>query len=343
MSRAMSAGRWPPSVSVSIAMAIGTGYVPAGEREQVRRCIRPCAVGADSAAWSRPHARTAMTLTAIERRRATLVSADAAGYSRLMAVDELATIQAIKVFREAAEQIADEHGGRLVDSPGDNLLFEYGNAASALDASLRFEKFVLDTNEQYEPANRMQFRMGVHCGEVIVDTDRIYGSRDQHRSAARAAGTTRRHLHLGAQLGRSRATPRRWRTSARSTSRTSRIRSTPSSSTSPGRRGARQADDVVTGPPIAVCRTAAPGNAVADYLADGLVDDLITNLAMWHQFPVIARNSTFTCKNRKNIDPAARRQGARRRVPRGRQPATGVDPAGADLRAQLLEAEPGRT
>ena len=58
-----------------------------------------------------------MTVTAVERRRATLVSADAARYSRLMAVDELATIEAIKIFREAAEEIAADHGGRLVDSP----------------------------------------------------------------------------------------------------------------------------------------------------------------------------------------------------------------------------------
>ena len=82
------------------------------------------------------HLWVAMTVTAVERRRATLVSADAAGYSRLMAVDELATIEAIKIFREAAEEIAADHGGRLVDSPGDNMLFEYGSAASALEASL---------------------------------------------------------------------------------------------------------------------------------------------------------------------------------------------------------------
>jgi class 3 adenylate cyclase len=53
-----------------------------------------------------------MVVAAVERRRATLVSADAAGYSRLMAVDELATIKAIKIFREAAEEIAADHGGR---------------------------------------------------------------------------------------------------------------------------------------------------------------------------------------------------------------------------------------
>jgi len=114
--------------------------------------------------------------TAVARRSATLVSADAAGYSRLMAVDELATIQAIKIFREAGERIADEHGGRLVDSPGDNLLFEFDSAAPAVRAARRFQEFVLELNERYAPEERMQFRIGVHSGEVVVDEDRIYGS-----------------------------------------------------------------------------------------------------------------------------------------------------------------------
>ena len=57
-----------------------------------------------------------MVATGVERRRAALMSADAAGYSRLMAADELATIQTIKVFREAGEEIALERGGQLVDS-----------------------------------------------------------------------------------------------------------------------------------------------------------------------------------------------------------------------------------
>ena len=155
-----------------------------------------------------------MVMTAVERRHATLVSADATGYSRLMAVDELATIEAIKVFREAGEQIAVEHGGRLVDSPGDNLLFEFGGAAAALDASLRFQEFVLNTNEQYEPANRMQFRMGMHSGEVIVEGDRDLRLRHQHRCSPRAARTPRRHLHLRRSFATRSEIRRRSRTSA---------------------------------------------------------------------------------------------------------------------------------
>src|SRR2546423_516798 len=118
----------------------------------------------------------AMAAIAVERRSAALVSADAAGYSRLMAADELATIQTIKVFREAVQQIALEHGGRLVDSPGDNLLLEFERPPDALEATRLFQAFVLETNDRYAPEDRMQFRIGVHCGEVVVDGDRIYGS-----------------------------------------------------------------------------------------------------------------------------------------------------------------------
>src|SRR2546427_2389098 len=118
----------------------------------------------------------AMAAIAVERRSAALVSADAAGYSRLMAADELATIQTIKGFREAVQQIALEHGGRLVDSPGDNLLLEFESPPDALEATRLFQAFVLETNDRYAPEDRMQFRIGVHCGEVVVDGDRIYGS-----------------------------------------------------------------------------------------------------------------------------------------------------------------------
>jgi adenylate cyclase len=243
------------------------------------------------------------TVTAVERRSATLVSADAAGYSRLMAADELATIQAIKVFREAAEQIADEHGGRLVDSPGDNLLFEFDGAASALEASLQFQAFVLDLNERYAPEDRMQFRIGMHSGEVVVDDDRIYGSGINiaarlerlarpggiciSEAVRHQLGTTPALEDIGPQYVKNipdpihaffvdvpgEALPVRPQSSA--------------------------------WPAIAVMpfETAA-ADPDAEYLADGMSEDLITTLAMWRQFPVIARNSTFTYKDR-TIDPVA--------------------------------------
>lgn len=238
-----------------------------------------------------------MAAIAVERRRAALVSADAAGYSRLMAADELATIQTIKTFREAGEEIALEHGGRLVDSPGDNLLFEFERPADALDASIRFQAFVRETNESFEPEDRMQFRMGVHCGEVVVDSDRIYGSginiAARLERLARPGGICISDSvceQLDSSPGLEDIGPQY-------------VKNIPHPVHAffvdvPGQAvPARPA--MSAWPAIAVLpfETAA-GDSDAEYLADGMSEDLITTLAMWHQFPVIARNSTFVYKGR---------------------------------------------
>jgi adenylate cyclase len=244
-----------------------------------------------------------MVMTAVERRSATLVSADAAGYSRLMAVDELATIQAIKIFRQAGERIAVEHGGRLVDSPGDNLLFEFEDAAPALEASLRFQAFVRETNETFPSADRMQFRIGVHSGEVVVDDDRIYGSginiAARLERLARPGGICISDavrngvdiVHALEDIG-----PQH-------------VKNIPHPIHAffvdlPGQAlPAPPADSAW--PAIAVMPfETAEGDGDTEYLADGMAEDLITTLAMWHQFPVIARNSTFTYKGRA-VDPVA--------------------------------------
>jgi adenylate cyclase len=239
---------------------------------------------------------------AIERRHATLVSADAAGYSRLMAVDELTTIEAIKIFRAAAEDIAADHGGRLVDSPGDNMLFEYGSSASALEASLKFQRFVLETNERYAPGDRMQFRMGVHSGEVVVDEDRIYGSginiAARLERLARPGGICVSELVLqdvGSTPGLEDIGPQY-------------VKNIPYPIHAffvdvPG-QAVPERPSSSSWPAIAVLPfETAESDPDAEYLADGMSEDLITNLAMWHQFPVIARNSTFTYKGR-DVEPA---------------------------------------
>ena len=195
-------------------------------------------------------------MSAVERRRAALVSADAAGYSRLMAADELATIKTIKVFREAGEEIALEHSGRLVDSPGDNLLFEFEEPAGALQASLRFQQFVRETNEGFEPDDRMQFRMGVHCGEVVVDNDRIYGSGINIAARLERLARPGGICISDSVCEQLEATPDS-RTSARSTSRTSRTRSTRSSSMCRGRRY-RSGRRCRPGPRSRCCRSTRP-------------------------------------------------------------------------------------
>jgi adenylate cyclase len=238
-----------------------------------------------------------MVASALERRRAVLVSADAAGYSRLMAADELATIQTIKGFREAGEEIALAHSGRLVDSPGDNLLFEFEEPGDALEASLRFQQFVRDTNEGLEPADRMQFRMGMHCGEVVVDNDRIYGSginiAARLERLARPGGICISHSvceQLDSAPGLEDIGPQY-------------VKNIPYPIHAffvdvPG-QAVPERPTMSAWPSIAVLPfETSKDDSDAEYLADGMTEDLITTLAMWHQFPVIARNSTFVYKGR---------------------------------------------
>lgn len=223
------------------------------------------------------------------------MSADAAGYSRLMAADELATIQTIKAFREAGEAIALEHGGRLVDSPGDNLLFEFENPADAVEAGLLFQAFVRETNEGFDPKDRMHFRIGVHSGEVVVDNDRIYGSginiAARLERLARPGGiciSESVRAQLDAADGLEDIGPQF-------------VKNIPYPIHAffvdvPG-QVLPERPAMSAWPSIAVLPfDTADGDSEAEYLADGMTEDLITTLAMWHQFPVIARNSTFVYK-----------------------------------------------
>jgi adenylate cyclase len=242
-----------------------------------------------------------MVVSAVERRRAALVSADAAGYSRLMAADELATIQTIKVFREAGEGIALEHRGRLVDSPGDNLLFEFEEPAGALTASLRFQQFVRKTNEDFEPADRMQFRMGVHCGEVVVDNDRIYGS------GINIAARLERLARPGGICISDAVCEQLESTPGLEDIGPQYVKNIPYPIHAffvdvPG-QAVPERPSISAWPSIAVLPfETAQDDPDAEYLADGMTEDLITTLAMWRQFPVIARNSTFVYKGR-TLDP----------------------------------------
>ena len=111
----------------------------------------------------------------VERRLAAIVSADVVGYSRLMARDEVATVRTLDSYRDEMTSVVTKHGGRVVDSPGDNMLMEFSSATAAVDASLEIQDRLRERNSKLPLERRMEFRMGVHLGEVLVRGDRIYG------------------------------------------------------------------------------------------------------------------------------------------------------------------------
>ncbi len=110
-----------------------------------------------------------------ERKLAAILSADVVGYSRLMAEDEAGTVRTLTDYRDSVSMLVGQHRGRVVDSPGDNLLAEFPTATDAVEAATEIQRVIGARNVAVPQDRKMEFRIGVHLGEVRVEGDRIYG------------------------------------------------------------------------------------------------------------------------------------------------------------------------
>lgn len=122
----------------------------------------------------------------VARKLTAILSADVKGYSRLMEDDEWATIQTLTEYRAIMDRIITARHGRVVDSPGDNLLAEFPSVLDAVEGAVEIQRALAEQNEQLPPDRQMLMRIGVTCGDVVVDGDRIYG--DGVNLAARLEG-----------------------------------------------------------------------------------------------------------------------------------------------------------
>ncbi len=111
----------------------------------------------------------------MERRLAAIVSADVVGYSRLMAEDEDATVRTLAAYRDEIGLLVRQHRGRVVDSPGDNLLAEFSTATEAVACAVEIQGVVKVRNAHFPQDRRMEFRIGVHLGEVRLEAERLHG------------------------------------------------------------------------------------------------------------------------------------------------------------------------
>jgi class 3 adenylate cyclase/protein-S-isoprenylcysteine O-methyltransferase Ste14 len=114
-------------------------------------------------------------LDAVERKLAAILSADVVGYSRLMADNELATVRMLAAYRDEIRLLVQQNRGRVVDSPGDNLLAEFPSARDATRCAVEIQRVLQARNADVPPDRKMEFRIGVHLGDVLVEGDRIYG------------------------------------------------------------------------------------------------------------------------------------------------------------------------
>jgi TolB-like protein/class 3 adenylate cyclase len=111
----------------------------------------------------------------IERRLTAILSADVVGYSRLMADDGVATVRTVTAYREQVTVLVGESHGRVVDSPGDNVLAEFPSALDAARCAVEIQRVLAARNADVPSERRMEYRIGVHLGDVMVEGDRLYG------------------------------------------------------------------------------------------------------------------------------------------------------------------------
>jgi adenylate cyclase len=121
-----------------------------------------------------------------ERKLAAVLSADVVGYSRLMAEDDAATVRTLTAYRDEIRLLAQQHRGRVVDAEGDNLLAEFPSATDAVTCAEEIQRVLQARNSALATDRRMEFRIGVHLGDVLVEGARIYG--DGVNIAARLEG-----------------------------------------------------------------------------------------------------------------------------------------------------------
>src|SRR5438094_1547109 len=112
----------------------------------------------------------------VERRLAAILAADIVGYSRLMGVDEEGTLAALKAIRREliGPKIA-EHRGRIVKTTGDGLLIEFPSVVEAVACALAVQRDMAARNAGVPPAQRLEFRVGINSGDVIVEDGDIHG------------------------------------------------------------------------------------------------------------------------------------------------------------------------
>jgi TolB-like protein/tetratricopeptide (TPR) repeat protein len=236
------------------------------------------------------------------RRLAAILAADVAGYSRLMGADEGGTLQALKAIRaELIDPMIAAHNGRLVKTTGDGLLVEFGSVVDALRCATEVQAEMAERNALAPKDSRIEFRIGVHQGDIVVEDGDIFG--DGVNVAARleslaepsgicvsarvqedAAGKLDlAFTDMGDQQLRNIARP----------VRTYRIATGAVSGTAQ----ATPALAVPDKPSIAVLPFAnMSGDPEQEYFVDGMVEEIITALSRIRWLFVIARNSTFTYK-----------------------------------------------
>jgi adenylate cyclase len=111
----------------------------------------------------------------VERKLAAIFAADIAGYSRLMAHDEVGTLARLKACRVIMDRLIASHRGRIFNTAGDSVVADFTSAVDAVQCAVAVQAAISTENMEQQAAEPMQFRIGVHVGDVMVDGSNLLG------------------------------------------------------------------------------------------------------------------------------------------------------------------------
>ena len=248
----------------------------------------------------------------MERRLAAIVCADVAGYSRMMGADEAGTHATFKAHRTAIYPIILNHGGRLVKNTGDGFLLEFPSIVGAIEAAIAMQTVMAERNEHL-PADRiMQFRMGIHMGDVMADEDEVFGDdvniavRLESVAAPGGVAVSGKACHEAGKrlsVALADAGPHRFKNIEEPIHVWTWQPAGADAGPSPKASAQTSATNLPTQYRTAIVGVLPFANlseSADEYFSDGLTEDLIHALSLQSFYRVLSRNSTFSFKG-KNV------------------------------------------
>ena len=253
------------------------------------------------------------------RKIAVIFATDVVGYSNKMEENEDQTLKNLKVCRNIIEGLVDEHHGRIFNTAGDSVLAEFQSAVEAVICASEFQNTIKERNNTVSDEEHMEFRVGINMGDVVIEGENLYG--EGVNVAARLEALAQpggiclsRNVHEIVN----KKTNFQFHDLGEQTVKNTVLHAVDVTLDGTSQRKlskptTKQQSSTEKPPAIVVLPfTNMSGDSEQEYFADGITEDIITNLSLWKTFPVISRNSSFTYKGKSvNLKEVAEEMGVR--------------------------------